>query len=59
MYRPLSSTTPIDVHDWLSQKDEAFRQTYKLVGRNATAQQRRRIILYNKRVHGPTYKEGD
>ena len=59
MYRPPSSTTPIDVHDWVSQKAEAFQQAYELVRRNATAQQRRRNILYNKRVHGPTYKEGE
>ena len=55
MYRPPPSTTPIDVHDWVSQKEEAFRQAYELVRRNATTQQRRR----NKRVHGPTYKEGE
>ena len=59
MYRPPSSMTPIDVHDWVLQKEEAFRQAYELVLRNATAQQRRRNNLYNKRVHGPTYKEGE
>ena len=59
MYRPPTSTTPIDVHHWVSQKEEAFRQAYELVRRNATAQQRRRNNLYNKRVHGPTYKEGE
>ena len=59
MYRPPSSTTPIDVPDRISQKEDAFRQVYELVRRNATAQQRRRNNLYNKRVHGPTYKEGD
>ena len=58
MYRPPPSTTPIDVHDWVSQKQEAFRQAYELVRRNSTVQQRRRNNLYNKRVHGPTYKEG-
>ena len=25
MYRPPPSTTPIDVHGWVSQKDEVFR----------------------------------
>ena len=59
MYRPPQSTTPILVHDWISQKEEAFRQAYELVRRNATAQQRRRNSLCNKRVHGPTYKEGE
>ena len=59
MYRPPPSTTPTDVHDWVLQKEEAFRQAYELVRRNATTQQRRRNNLYNKRVHGPTYKEGE
>ena len=59
MYRPPPSTTPLDVHDWVSQKEEAFRQAYQLVRRNATTQQRRRNNLYKKRVHGPTYKEGE
>ena len=59
MYRSPPFTTTIDVHDWVSQKEKAFHQTYELVRRNATAQQRRRNNLYNKRVHGRTYKEGE
>ena len=59
MRRPPPSTTPIDVHDWVSQKEEAFCQAYELVRGNATIQQRRRNILYNKRVHGPTYEAGE
>ena len=59
MYRPPPCTTPIDVHDWVSQKEEAFRQAYELFRRNATSQQRRRNNLYNQRLHGPTYKEGE
>ena len=59
MFRPPPSTTPIVVHDWVSQKEEACRQAYELVRRNATTQQRRRNNLYNKRVHGPTYKDGE
>ena len=62
MYRPPPSTTPTaptDVHNWVSQKKEAFRQAYGLVRRNATTQQRRRNNLYNKRVHGPTCKKNE
>ena len=59
MYRPPPSTTPFDVHDWVLQKERAFRQAYELVRRNSTAQRRRRNNPYNKRVHGPTYKEGE
>ena len=40
-----------------SRRKKAFRQAYEFVRRNATAQERRRKNLYNKRVHGPTYKE--
>ena len=59
MYRPPPSTTPTDVFDSVLQKEEAFRQAYELLRRNSTTQQRRRNNLYNKRVHGPTYKEGE
>ena len=59
MYRPPPSTTPIDIHDWVSQKEETFHQAYELVRSNATTQQRRRKNLYNKRVRVPTYKEGE
>ena len=45
MYRYPWSTTPIDVRDWVLQKEEVFRQAYELVRRNATAQQRRRNSL--------------
>ena len=37
----------------------SFLQAYELVRRNANTQERRRNKLYNKRVHGPTYKEGE
>ena len=59
IYRPPPGTTPFDVHDWVSQKEDALRLAYELVRRNATNQQRRRNNLYNKRVHGPTYKGGE
>ena len=58
-YQPPPSTTPIDVYDWVSQKEEAFRQAYELIRRNATTQQRRRNNQYNKCVHSLTYKEGE
>ena len=31
MYRPPPGTITVDVHDWVSQKEEAFRQAYELV----------------------------
>ena len=59
MYRPPPCTTPIDVHDCVSEKEKPFRQAYELVRRKATTQQLHRNNLYNKRVHGPTYKESE
>ena len=59
MYRPPPSPTPTDVHDWVSQKEEAFRQAYEIVRRNTSAQQCRRNNLYNKQVHGPTNIDGE
>ena len=45
MYRRPPSTTPIDINDWVLQKEEAFIQAYKLVQHNAAAQQHRRNNL--------------
>ena len=59
MFRPPPSATPLNVHDWVSQKQEVFRQTYEFNRRNATTQQRRRNNLYSRRVQCPTYKEGE
>ena len=53
------SAEPDNLHDWVLQKQNAFRKAFLFVRRNATAQQRRRDILYNKHVHGLTYKEGE
>ena len=58
MYSPPQSAEPEDLHDWLLQKHNAFLKAYEVVRRHATAQQRRLDSVYNKRVHGPTYKEG-
>ena len=33
MYQPRPGTTPVDVNDWVLQKEEAFRQAYELVRR--------------------------
>ena len=42
-----------------SRERRSFRQAYEFVRRNAVTQQRRRNNLYNKRVHGPTYKKSE
>ena len=58
MYPPPQSAEPEGLHDWVLQKYNAFLKAYEVVRRHATAQQRRRDSMYNKLVHGPTYKEG-
>ena len=57
MFSPPNSDDPSTVHDFVQNRNDAFRKTYELVRKNCTAQQRRRNALYNKRVHGPTYQE--
>ena len=41
------------------ERQEAIRKAFELVRRNTTAQQLRRNALYNRKVRGPVYKEGD
>ena len=55
MLSPPPSGEPDSLNNGVLWKQNAFRQMYELVRRNATAQQRRR----NKCVHGSTYKEGE
>ena len=57
MSRYPRSTTPIDVHDWVLQKEENFRPAYELVLRNATAQQRRRNSLSTNVYTAPLQKK--
>ena len=59
MYLLPQSAETDSLHDWMLQKQNTFRKAYEVVRRNATAQQRRRNILHNKRGHGSTYKEGE
>ena len=57
MFSPPNSDDPTTVHDFVQNRNDAFRKAYELVRKSSTAQQRRRNALYNKRVHGPTYQE--
>ena len=42
------------VHD----KQQAFQRAFELVRRNLNEKQKRWNAIYNEKVHGPTYKEG-
>ena len=39
-------------------KKQAFERAFELARRNLNEKQKRRDAIYNKNVHGPTYKEG-
>ena len=47
-----------DVHEFVYNKQQAFQQAFELVRRTLNEKQKRRNAIYNKKVHGPTYKEG-
>ena len=39
-------------------KQQAFQRAFELVRRKLNEKQKRQNAIYNKKVHGPTYKEG-
>ena len=59
MYPPPDSHVPTNINAYVMTRQQNFHQAFELVRRNTTAQQRRRNALYNRKVHGPTYKEAD
>ena len=46
-----------DFHEIVFNKQQAFQQAFQLVRRNLNEKQKRRNAVYNKKVHGPTYKK--
>ena len=44
-------------HEFVHNKQRAFQRAFKLVRRNLNERQKRRKAIYNKNVHGPTYKK--
>ena len=46
-----------DIHEFVHNKQQAFQRAFELVRRNLNEKQKRRNAIYNKKVHGPTYKE--
>ena len=47
-----------DNHDFVHIKRQAFQRVFELVRRNLNEKQKLRNAIYNKKVHGLTYKEG-
>ena len=59
MYIPPEHSEPLSLKKQVLERHEAIRKAFELVRRNTTAHQLRRSALYNRKVHGPVYKEGD
>ena len=57
MYPNPQEITATDIHEIVHNKQQTFQRAFELVRRNLTEKQKRRIAIYNKKVHGPTYKE--
>ena len=58
MYPNPQENTTTDIHEFVHNKQQAFQRAFELVRRNLNEKQKRRNAIYNKKVHGPTYKEG-
>ena len=57
MYPNPQENATSDIHEFVHNK-QAFQRAFELVQRNLNEKQKRRNTIYNKKVHGPTYKEG-
>ena len=58
MYPNPQENETTDIHEFVHNKQKAFQRAFVLVRRNLNEKQKRRNAIYNKKVHGPTYKEG-
>ena len=58
MYPNPQANETTDIHEFVHNKQQAFQRAFELVRRNLNEKQKRRNAIYNKKVHGPTYKEG-
>ena len=58
MYPHPQGNETSDIHEFVHNKQQAFERVFKLVRRNLSENQKRRNAIYNKKVHAPTYKEG-
>ena len=58
MYHNPQENATTDIHELVHNKQQAFQRTFELVRRNLNQKQKRQNAIYNKKVHGSTYKEG-
>ena len=57
MYPNPQENETIDIQEFVHKKQQALQRAFELVRRNLNQKQKRRNAIYNKKVHGPTYKE--
>ena len=57
MYPKPKRIATTDFHEFVHNKQQAFQRAFELVRGNLNEKQKRRNAIYNKKVHGPTYKE--
>ena len=57
MYPNPQEITITDIHEIVHNKQQAFQRAFELVRRKLNGNQKRRNAIYNKKLHGPTYKE--
>ena len=58
MYPKPQENNTSDIHEIVHNKQQAFQRAFELIRRKLNTKQKRRNAIYNKKVHGPTYKEG-
>ena len=58
MFPSPESDCTTNVHEFVHQRKQAFQRAFALVRDNLNKNQRRRNAIYNHKVHGPTYRDG-
>ena len=58
MFPSPESDCPTIVHELVHQRKQAFQRAFALVPEDLINNQRRRNVIYNHKVHGPTYPDG-
>ena len=58
MYPNPQGNATTGIHEFGHKKQRKFQQAFELVRCNLNEKRKRRNCIYNKKVHGPTYKEG-
>ena len=58
MYPNPQEIKTTDIHELVHNKQQAFQRAFELVRHNFNEKQKRPNAIYNKKIQGPTYKEG-